>query len=350
MNKFIAAILFSFSISFFGCEHDNIEIHAPDGYNFTNVQSFTMADGLSSDYITCINAENKDTVWIGTKNGLSYFYRNKFYIDPFFQQDTVILAPNEIYYRKKEIKKIMRSKSRNIYVHNRASMETMIYRLNNTKWKILGGWKDGWMTPFETETFLVYEDNQYWACTPSDIYYYIQNAGAIEQMFYFRYRFPPYSDPNIVKKVNVVFQDNLGQVWIGTTDGLFCKRYDGVDAFSTKEGLLSNSVMTIYQTSDNKLWFGTDKGLMNYEDNKWSFLTSENGLIGDSVTAITEDTKKRLWIGTTSGLSRLDFQKTWKNYTLKDGLISNRITSIAADKSNYIWIGSDQGITVLRNE
>ena len=38
-----------------------------------NIENFYSADGLVSDFITCIDTDNSGNVWIGTNNGVSYF-------------------------------------------------------------------------------------------------------------------------------------------------------------------------------------------------------------------------------------------------------------------------------------
>ena len=38
-----------------------------------NIENFYSADGLVSDFITCIDTDNSGNIWIGTNNGVSYF-------------------------------------------------------------------------------------------------------------------------------------------------------------------------------------------------------------------------------------------------------------------------------------
>ena len=107
------------------------------------------------------------------------------------------------------------------------------------------------------------------------------------------------------------------------------------------------------------LWLATPTGVSRYHfgEKKWDFFTTKDGLISNSVNCIAVEWKEglfrkspteRVWFGTDSGISVFDMKKNeWKSYTVKDGLIENRIKCISA-RRNWIWVGTEKGASALQ--
>ncbi len=56
--------------------------------------------------------------------------------------------------------------------------------------------------------------------------------------------------------VNVIYQDNSGYMWFGTSEGLI--KFDGQDYFyyTGENGLYNNNITALYQDKNNILWIG----------------------------------------------------------------------------------------------
>ncbi len=180
-----------------------------------------------------------------------------------------------------------------------------------------------------------------------------------------------------------VFQDRDGVLWFGTTYG-GVSRYDpsakpvpsGVEglraggktwtAFTAKDGLAGNSVISIIQDREGYLWFGTwGGGVSRYDPSAkpvpsgveglraggktWTTFTTRDGLAGISVSKILQDRDGYLWfatgwVGTGGGVSRYD-GKTFVNFTTRDGLAHNEVYSLFQDREGHLWFGGNGGVT-----
>ena len=158
-------------------------------------------------------------------------------------------------------------------------------------------------------------------------------------------------------------------LWIGLTKGL-CRinlrtLKGGNPVFQlwehkldAPESVLAERVTDILQTQDGTIWVGSNGygfyRTVREENGKYSFkaYTTNEGLASNSVRGLEEDKEGRIWITTTNGLSRFDPEtSTFYNYTKKDGLLSNQFYWNATSKSanGDIYLGSINGLSVIKD-
>jgi len=104
--------------------------------------------------------------------------------------------------------------------------------------------------------------------------------------------------------------DRTDKIWIGcrtnpggvvpsSGTGLFS--YDGIQWISyttTNSSLPDNSINAISSDRDNQLWVGTEEGMVEFADNRWSaYRTYETDLHYPDITAIAEDCTRNIWVG-----------------------------------------------------
>lgn len=156
-------------------------------------------------------------------------------------------------------------------------------------------------------------------------------------------------------------------LWIGMTKGL-CR----IDLRTLKdekpnfqlwehkldnpESNLTERVTDIIQTHDGTIWVGSN-GYGFYrsfqkEDGTYIFkaYTTNDGLASNSVRGMEEDKEGSIWITTTNGLSRFNPETaTFYNYTHKDGLLSNQFywNAIGKSANGDIYLGSVNGLSVI---
>lgn len=161
-------------------------------------------------------------------------------------------------------------------------------------------------------------------------------------------------------KVNCLFQDKMGFIWIGKETGLY--RYDGHELKSYKSrvndfnSISSDNIVTIAEDSFGNLWIGTRSGGLNCLDRKSGhfkrFLHNQDNpdsISFNEVTSIVPDARGNLWIGTDGGGLNFFDKTTGKFKSFKDGKIkcgnldSNKIIHISRAGKNEYWLGTWSG-------
>lgn len=179
------------------------------------------------------------------------------------------------------------------------------------------------------------------------------------------------NESDFILSVNDIFQDNNGDVWVGT-------KKNGLLKYSEKEnqlinykynpknnsGLSSNYINTIFQDNYGVLWIGTAQGGINklYISQKQFINYSKNpyddyAITDNLITAILEDSKGMLWISVYNNNDLLKSTTKINDKTvnsLKFEKIKNRIPfpinttirCIYEDKKGFIWFGTDSFLFV----
>jgi ligand-binding sensor domain-containing protein/signal transduction histidine kinase len=156
--------------------------------------------------------------------------------------------------------------------------------------------------------------------------------------------------------VFAIFEDNQGNIWIGTNGG-------GVNVLNPGTGIITkyltdpNNANTVagdyirsfYQDKKGNIWIGTTTGISEFDprtNNFTQYNETNTDLESDVIFSLNEDAKGNMWIGTLGGgLSVLDPQtRKVINYTTTDGLPDNTINCILKDKE-YLWISTGNGIS-----
>jgi ligand-binding sensor domain-containing protein/signal transduction histidine kinase/DNA-binding response OmpR family regulator len=151
----------------------------------------------------------------------------------------------------------------------------------------------------------------------------------------------------------VITEDNSGKIWVGTYNGLNC--YDPVsNTFKrylhdkTNNSISGNAVWSIEEIGD-ELWFGTSNGLSIYNKKTGLFIpvfhsdTDDSTLPSSNILSVLKTKKGEIWIGTTKGLCKLVSRKnnkfSFKNYPLNTTDILN-VQKIVEDNLGNLWIGT----------
>lgn len=183
-----------------------------------------------------------------------------------------------------------------------------------------------------------------------------------------------------------------GSLFVGTDGGgLLHLHNQEITAFTTTDGIPSNSVSALHESADGAVWIGTTRGLCRLWKGRILPVASAQELPHPTVTVLTEDWAGRLWIGTRHGLASLEDGQLLQHashgfptqhilalysshdgslwigtdgeglhrfrsgrfrlYGEADGLRSKRVGAVYEDRNGTIWIGTlDQGFGRLRDE
>jgi len=156
--------------------------------------------------------------------------------------------------------------------------------------------------------------------------------------------------------VSSIFQDHLGNFWIGTNNGLLF-RYNEESSMFTKFIVRATSVNNqwIYNVRENRdgdiLASAFQNGLfkINVNGARPGNYRTESGLGDNNVWATLQAKDGKMWIGTYGGIDVFDpVERTLKHLGTEQGLIHIRINNLMEDSQGRIWAsGNPLGLSII---
>ena len=326
-----------------------------DGYNF---KIFTNnpydSTSISDNGINSLYEDKQGNLWIGTTRGvINKFVRSTSSFIHYSTQNIISPIPaqeNEYY----EYPIIFSRNDNN-------SITTIAEDNDNNLW--LGTWGKG---------LLIFN----------------KNTGAIRH-YYFKENNPDGLNYNRIMKILI---DKEGTVWIGTfggglnrivkSSGLIYrnnkirKENEGLTFLhyknnpSIKNSLSDDKIVALFEDNNGNLWIGTYNGGLNeltadqkyMEPSKAEFKhlikneNERNNIGNNSIMAILQDKQKCLWLGTFGdGLTRFDIKRNKFTHFEHDpmdenSLAGNDVISLCSDRSGIIWAGTHLGTGISKLE
>src|SRR5579883_539084 len=285
--------------------------------------SYSMRDGLVSDYITCLYQDSRQYLWVGTTEGLSVFdgltFRNFTPADgiPFPYIDAMLedrRSPGIMWIGTdgKGVCKLTAGKIEDI------SLGTP-----------LGDKKMFSLAQDHTGTI--------WCGTTENIYL-IRNDSVIA--FHPEIQFGMV--PSIIESAD-------SNIWIGSSIGLFL--------FNTRDNtlrrVLEKNISALCIDDEKKLWIGSVQGEiieMNGER-----IVVQKKISHVSVAVLFDDHQGNIWSTADHGVCKIGYRSgaQWDiaYYTTQNGFPDENITTGIVDKENNVWFGrATRGIFRLTGE
>jgi signal transduction histidine kinase len=142
-----------------------------------------------------------------------------------------------------------------------------------------------------------------------------------------------------------MYEGNKGEIWIGTTMGLYRYEAGKVILVGSKEQLEFPDVRAITQSADGTVWFGmSGGGLGSFKEGVIKQFRKRDGLSSDFVLSLYAEADGTLWIGTDDNGLAILRQGQFASISEGQGLPSAVISHIVDDGAGYLWIGSNRGI------
>ena len=168
---------------------------------------------------------------------------------------------------------------------------------------------------------------------------YLDAAGQVQYT-------PPPDDVPMALTYPAMVADSVGQIWIGTLDGLVMRDTEGVlQRAPASYGLPAGPVWP-YRAADGVLWIVAGNRIYRMRDGKPELQYSVEE--GTYLTAMLIDSRGQVWVGTESdGLLRISAsgaERMPPGKTLPGG----RIISLYEDAEGSIWVGANGGLYRLR--
>lgn len=168
------------------------------------------------------------------------------------------------------------------------------------------------------------------------------------------------------KIVNSLFEDNKGNLWIGTLNsGLYVINLENNQIISTNhfqhdknniQSLSNNTVLDIIQSQvydTTAMWIATNIGLnrLDLKTKTITHISETDGLPSNYILKILEDNDGNLWFTTSVGITKYNpINKKIRNYGKEDGLPTVRFSTgrsnSCKDKDGRIYIAGD-GVLVF---
>lgn len=341
-------------------KHGNLWIATEAGLNMFDGRRFMSYDTTNSDIAgnslnTLLYDYNKDLLWIGTKSGLSIFDCASGTFLPTEQFDSIPMIRN--------IQSLAKSKD-GIWIANLYG-KILHYNENNNKINVYSrenvpDLPNGFLSVFDNGNGELYIGHVNDGLTVLDI-----KTREIR-----RFVSAPGSLPG--NRVYSIISDNLGNIWIGTHQGLamYNPANDSFQSFKhipdNENSLLSDHIYMLRIFNGNELWIASDIGGVSILDLRLvaqqniipvkfrNLKTTYNhyGLSSKNIRSILQDKYGNIWIGNHSSGIDLICNSEPMFRTLpyfEQGTNQNPIQGIFVDKANGIWIGNENEIALFRD-
>ncbi len=167
-------------------------------------------------------------------------------------------------------------------------------------------------------------------------------------------------------QINALCLGQGGVLWVGTQKGLTRWREGRFENLAAQEPRLSAIILSLYEDPEHTLWIGTrGAGLLRLRPAGLDAFTSRQGLFSDSIYAVLEDDRSNLWFNSSKGIFRVskaqfDAQAgkrlasvVCSSYGKMAGIASSgqyrEVTQPAACKAldGRLWFRSTHGVAVV---
>lgn len=173
-------------------------------------------------------------------------------------------------------------------------------------------------------------------------------------------------DPNSLAPdlINVIFEDGLGTLWLGTNNSGLGRLDPSSDNFTyytndplNPRSLRNDNIQSIFEDVAGILWFGTfGGGVDRYDREKAKFATLRNipsdptSLSDNSIWSILIDSRGALWVSTTGGGLNVAFPGStgFRHFandpTDPETISSDLVWRVYEDGEGTLWVGTSVGL------
>ena len=314
-----------------------------DGYTFTVYQhDENDPNSIANDISRIVMTDSKGRVWIGTRDGLSYYDEEKDKFQNFFlEKNGKHLQVNGIVDLSPE--RLLISTLEGLTMFDIPASRFVDDIFGTAMHKMVA-------------SALYRHDDQIYIGTPSDgLYCYSIPKNTLEKLAYI-----PGS-----KQIQSILQQSPTRIWVATEGSgllLVNPKTREVKTYrhspSDPQSISSNYIRSLALDSQNRLWIGTFNDLNIYHEGNDSFMSYssnpvESGSLSQrSVRSIFMDSQGGMWLGTYFG--GLNYYhpirnrfKNIEHIPFKNSLSDNVASCIVEDKQKNLWIGTnDSGLNL----
>lgn len=330
-----------------GTFYGGVNFYDPGIKRFQNYVHIPERNSLSHNVVSAIKEDENGNFWIGTEGGgLNYFEKGKQTFVNYFHSPmkTNTLSGNNIkalYYEKNQLW---------IGTYN-AGLDN--YDVDKNSFTNYGKGERGW------DRFSSL--NVYSLLKIKNLIYVLTYGGGlnvldIENKKITQIQHDPKNKESLSNNLGrILIRDKMGNVWIGTEDGLNLLSRENIDKgnYTFKRYLDGYNIASLYEDSKGNIWIGTfSNGLIFRKNQSFNYFTEKEGLAGHTIFTILEDKRGEIWLGTNQGISRCNVErKSFLNYNSSDGLQNlefNYNAGLMESKTGSLLFGGKNGFTLFQ--
>ncbi len=308
--------LFSFLIHFWVCSLTSAYLSAQQE-DFIS-RTYSMKDGLSHNYATCLWQDRHGFLWVGTESGLNKFDGYQFTTFREDPLDTNSLSNNNITC-------LWEDPQQRLWVGSTTGLE--LFDLKTERFQSVGHYA---LDPVQGLNLNVHKmrerkDGKLWICTTQGIYL---------------------ADPqNLTVTKPIDFPQEVNRT------------------STRRDNLNGNNFWDIAETSDEALWAASEDGLVHIDTRtgqvtRYRYDPEDLGSLADDWTrTVHVDRHKRIWVGTAHGLDLFNPEsRSFTHFipeTLRDEpLLSHRlyVNVLSEQPDGRFWVGFSDGLYVFDPE
>lgn len=289
------------------------------------IHHYGLKDGLSDIKITSLAVDHEKNIWAGTwQGGLNQFRKSRFF-NQTAQNRLDSLLPAVIF----------EDSRKNIWIGTR---DGGIFLFRDNKFVRQFTTSDGLSTNIINTIFETPQGNVAVSCDNGEKHggLHVFNGKS----------FDPYLPEINTGDISVVVQDKNGVIWIGTyRNGLYSLNKGEINRY--KKEFSGKVIRTMLVDHKNRLWIGTsgkNASLVKLEDGKIMAYSGKDGLSSNIILSLYEDRDHNLWLGSNGGGLILLKNENFHSFTKNNGFFDNRVFSILEDSSENLWMSSNNGI------
>lgn len=315
------------------------------------------ASTLSNNDVRSIEEDREGNLWLGTFGGGVVRFNIKTGVFKSFQysaNDAGTISSNFV-------NVILRDRNGDLWIGTRRGINKL--ETDNARFTSFQNFSDDGQELFSTNITAIHEDGKgriWFGTAGGGLMRLDRRSGKLNTFLHDAKKSGTISS----NYIHDITEDDLGIIWIATSDGLnlFNQKTETIESIfnnpSKPQSLLNNDVRHVFTDKSGVMWIVTAEGINMHNKLSGRFRKIQripddpNSISSNIVHCFAVDSSGSIWIGTREGLNRYDrIQKRFIRYFMESASdeeqVSNEIKSILIDRNNRFWIGTSNALNLF---
>jgi len=108
---------------------------------------------------------------------------------------------------------------------------------------------------------------------------------------------------------SIYYEDKIGNLWFNSADNAIYK-FDGssITLFNESNGFTGKYFMKMLEDNRGNYWFTTANGIARFDGQSWSYFNKDTGLPSNMISSIMEDNNGNIWFGSWKGVLKYTYE------------------------------------------